>query len=284
MYKIIRKEVLAPTMKLIEVEAPEIAAKVLPGNFIIFRIDEKGERIPLTVADFDRNKGTITLIFQEVGYTTKHLGRLEVGDALLDLVGPLGEHLPVEGYKKVICVGGGSGTALLYPKAKAFHEAGAEVLTITGARTQELLILIDELKAASNELFIATDDGSFGHHGFVTDILQELLEKHKDVDEVVAIGPVPMMKACAELTKKYNVHCVVSLNSIMVDGTGMCGGCRVIVGGETKFTCVDGPAFDGHQVDFDDLMRRLVYYREHEARVQEHHECCGGKGGDCKCH
>lgn len=281
-YKIIRKEVLAPTMKLIEVEAPEIAVKVLPGNFIIFRIDEKGERVPLTVADFDRQKGTITLIFQEVGYTTKHLGRLEVGDQLLDLVGPLGEHLPVEGYKKVICVGGGSGTALLYPKAKAFYEAGTEVLTITGARTEELLFLLDELRAVSSQLFVTTDDGSYGHHGFVTDVLQNLLEEHSDVEEVVAIGPVPMMKACAELTKKYGVRCIVSLNSIMVDGTGMCGGCRVTVGGETKFTCVDGPAFDGHLVDFDDLMRRLVYYREHESQTGEH-ECCQGRGGDCQC-
>lgn len=282
MYKIVRKEVLAPTMKLIEVEAPEIAAKVLPGNFIIFRIDEKGERVPLTVADFDREKGTITLIFQEIGYTTKHLGRLKEGDYLLDLVGPLGEHLPVEGYKKVICVGGGSGTALLYPKVKAFHDAGAEVFTITGARTKELLILLDELDAVSKELFITTDDGSYGHHGFVTDVLKDLLDKHQDVEEVVAIGPVPMMKACAELTKKYGVHCVVSLNSIMVDGTGMCGGCRVIVDGETKFTCVDGPAFDGHKVDFDDLMLRLTYYQEHEKKADKDHECCGG--GDCQCH
>lgn len=278
MFKIVKKRVLAPTIKLIEVEAPEIAAKVLPGNFIIFRIDEKGERVPLTVADFDREKGTITLIFQEVGYSTRQLGTLEEGDVLLDLVGPLGEHLPVEGYKKVICVGGGSGTALLYPKAKAFHQVGAEVLTITGARSKELLILLDELGAASSELFVATDDGSYGHHGFVTQILKELLEKHKDVDEVVAIGPVPMMKACANLTKEYGVHCVVSLNAIMVDGTGMCGGCRVTVGGETKFTCVDGPAFDGHLVDFDDLMRRLNYYKDHEGRA---HECCSG--GDCKC-
>ncbi|AZR73523.1 ferredoxin-NADP reductase [Anoxybacter fermentans] len=281
MYRIIRKKVLAPTMKLIEVEAPDIAAKVLPGNFVILRIDEKGERIPLTVADYDRKKGTITLIFQEVGYTTKHLGRLEEGDALLDLVGPLGEHMQIEGYKKVICVGGGSGTALLYPKTKAFYEAGAKVLTITGARTKELLILLDELDAVSDELYVTTDDGSYGHHGFVTDILKELLDKHDDVDLVVAIGPVPMMKACAELTREYGVKCIVSLNAIMVDGTGMCGGCRVIVGGETKFTCVDGPAFDGHLVDFDDLMRRLSYYKKHEEEVLSN-ECCSG--GECKCH
>lgn len=281
MYKILKKRVLAPTMKLIELEAPDIAAKVLPGNFIIFRIDEEGERVPLTVADFDREKGTITLIFQEVGHTTRHLGRLEEGDALLDLVGPLGEHLPVEGYKKVVCVGGGSGTALLYPKVKAFHETGAEVLTITGARTEELLILLDELKEASDQLHVATDDGSYGHHGFVTDILKKLLEEHQDIEEVVAIGPVPMMKACADLTKEYGVKCIVSLNSIMVDGTGMCGGCRVTIGGETKFTCVDGPAFDGHLVDFDDLMRRLAFYRDHEEEVHEH-ECCSG--GECKCH
>lgn len=280
MYKIIQKRVLAPTIKLIEVVAPEIAARVMAGNFIILRIDERGERIPLTVADYDRAKGTITLIFQEVGHTTRHLGTLEEGDALLDLVGPLGEHLPVEGYKKVICVGGGSGTALLYPKCKAFHQAGAEVLTITGARSKELLILLDELRAVSKELHVATDDGSYGHHGFVTDILRKLLQENGDVDEVVAIGPVPMMKACANLTKEFGVRCIVSLNSIMVDGTGMCGGCRVSVGGETRFTCVDGPAFDGHLVDFDDLMRRLNYYREHEARAHEH-QCSAG--GECKC-
>ncbi len=185
----------------------------------------------------------------------------------------------------MVCIGGGSGTALLYPKVKAFHEAGADVKTITGARTKELLILQDELNAVSNELYLTTDDGSFGHHGFVTDVLKKLLEEHKDVDLVVAIGPVPMMKACANMSKEYDVNCIVSLNAIMVDGTGMCGGCRVTVGGETKFTCVDGPAFDGHLVDFDDLMRRLSYYHEHEKDVHDHdddHECCSN-GGECRC-
>lgn len=279
MFEILEKEVLAPTMKRIVVEAPEIARKAQPGNFIILRVDEKGERIPLTIADYDREKGTITLIFQEVGFTTKHLGTLEAGDRILDLVGPLGQPMQLEGYQKAVCIGGGSGTALLYPKTKALYEEGTYVITITGARTEELLILEKELAEVSNELYLATDDGSKGHHGFVTDVLQEVLAKNDDVDLIIAIGPVPMMKAVSEITRGSGIKTIVSLNSIMVDGTGMCGGCRVTVGGETKFTCVDGPAFDGHQVDFDELMRRLNYYREQEEEVMHHHA-----GGECKCH
>ena len=266
MYKIIEKEILAPGIKRIRVEAPLIARKTHPGNFIILRIGELDERIPLTVADYERDKGTITLIFQEIGYTTKKLGTLEVGDSIQDLVGPLGKHLDIRGYKKVICLGGGSGTALLYPKVKAFHENGAEVLTITGARNKELVILEKELRTVSDKLFITTDDGSYGYHGFVTDILQDLLKEHSDIDLVVAIGPVPMMKAVSNITP-IDIKTIVSLNALMVDGTGMCGGCRVTVGRETKFTCIDGPAFDGHQVDFDEIMNRQSYYHEEEDHV-----------------
>ncbi|ACL69403.1 sulfide/dihydroorotate dehydrogenase-like FAD/NAD-binding protein [Halothermothrix orenii] len=268
MYKIINKEVLAPTVKKIDVEAPLIAGKTRPGNFIMLRINENGERIPLTVADYDREKGIITIIFQEVGYTTRLLGQLEKGDFIKDIVGPLGQHMDMEGYDKVVCLGGGSGTALLYPKVKGFYEKGAEVIAITGARTKELLILEEELAKISHRLYIATDDGSKGHHGFVTDILAEILEE-EEIDLVVAIGPVPMMKAVSDMTRPYGVKTIVSLNSLMVDGTGMCGGCRVTVGGETKFTCVDGPAFDGHQVDFEELMNRLNFYNEEEKMVNK---------------
>lgn len=268
MYKILEKEVLAPTIKKIKVKAPLIAQKTEPGNFIMLRVNEEGERIPLTVADYDREEGVVTIIFQEVGYTTKLMGSLEPGDYIQDIVGPLGQHLELDGYKKVVCLGGGSGTALLYPKVKGFYEAGAEVIAITGARTKELIILEDELTEVSDKLYIATDDGSYGHHGFVTDILKDVLEK-EEIDLVVAIGPVPMMKAVADMTRPEGIKTIVSLNSLMVDGTGMCGGCRVSVGGETKFTCVDGPAFDGHEVDFDELMNRLGFYQEEEKLVQE---------------
>ncbi|MTI60829.1 MAG: sulfide/dihydroorotate dehydrogenase-like FAD/NAD-binding protein [Firmicutes bacterium] len=269
MFKILEKEVLAKGIKRIKVKAPMIANKTKAGNFIILRIDEKGERIPLTVADYDRETGIISIIFQEVGYTTKQLGSLEIGEHIKDIVGPLGKHIELEGYKKVVCLGGGSGTALLYPKVKAFYNKGSEVIAITGARTKDLIILEDELAEISNKLYIATDDGSYGHHGFVTDILKDILEEDQEIDLVVAIGPVPMMKAVADMTAAYGVETIVSLNSLMVDGTGMCGGCRVTVGGETKFTCVDGPAFDGHQVDFDELINRLSFYKDEE----EVHQC-----------
>lgn len=267
MYQILDKEVLAPTIKKLKVKAPLIARKTKPGNFIILRVDEKGERIPLTVADHNRKNGIITIIFQEVGYSTKLLGNMEQGDYIQDIVGPLGHHIDMEGYKKVILLGGGSGTALLYPKVKGFYEDGAEVISITGARTKNLIILEDELNQYSNQVYIATDDGSYGHHGFVTDILKDLLEKEEDVDLVMAIGPVPMMKAVADLTKDYNIKTIVSLNTIMVDGTGMCGACRVTVAGERKFACVDGPSFDAHQVDFEELMNRLNFYQKEENLV-----------------
>ena len=269
MYEIIAKEKLAPTIKKIKVKAPLIAEKTQPGNFIILRVDEKGERIPLTVADYDREEGIVTIIFQEVGYSTKLLGKMESGDHIKDIVGPLGHHIELEGYEKVVLLGGGSGTALLYPKVKGFYEQGAEVISITGARTKELIILEDELNEFSDRLYIATDDGSYGHHGFVTEILKDLLEEEDDIDLVIAIGPVPMMKAVADMTEEYGIKTIVSLNSIMVDGTGMCGACRITVGGETKFTCVDGPSFDAHEVDFKELMNRLNFYKDEEDIIED---------------
>ena len=269
MYEILEKEVLAPTIKKLKVKAPMIAEKTKPGNFIILRVDEKGERIPLTVADYERETGVISIIFQEVGYSTKLLGKMDKGDHIQDIVGPLGHHIDLDGYEKVVLLGGGSGTALLYPKVRGFYEQGAEVISITGARTKNLIILEEELEKYSDRLFIATDDGSYGHHGYVTDILKDLMEKEDDIDLVVAIGPVPMMKAVADMTKEYGIKTIVSLNTIMVDGTGMCGACRVTVGGERKFTCVDGPAFDAHQVDFEELMNRLNFYQNEEDLVHD---------------
>ncbi|MFP4020312.1 MAG: sulfide/dihydroorotate dehydrogenase-like FAD/NAD-binding protein, partial [Halanaerobium sp.] len=223
MYEILAKEVLAPTIKKLKVKAPLIAKKTQPGNFIILRVDEKGERIPLTVADYERDTGIISIIFQEVGYSTKLLGKMDKGDQIQDIVGPLGHHIDLEGYQKVVLLGGGSGTALLYPKVRGFYEQGAEVISITGARTKNLIILEEELEQYSDRLYIATDDGSYGHHGFVTEILKDILEKEDDIDLVIAIGPVPMMKAVADMTEDYGIKTIVSLNSIMVDGTGMCG-------------------------------------------------------------
>lgn len=269
MYEVLAKEKLAPTIKKLTVKAPLIAEKTQPGNFIILRVDEKGERIPLTVADYDREKGSITIIFQEVGYSTKLLGKMEKGDQIRDIVGPLGHHIDMEGYEKVVLLGGGTGTALLYPKVKGFYEMGAEVISITGARTKNLIILEDDLRKFSDKLYIATDDGSYGHHGFVTDILKDLLEEETGIDLVVAIGPVPMMKAVADMTEEYGIETIVSLNAIMVDGTGMCGACRITVGGETKFTCVDGPSFDAHQVDFAELMNRLNFYTNEEEEIKD---------------
>jgi ferredoxin--NADP+ reductase len=267
MYKVLKKEKLVPTITRLKIMAPLIAEKTKPGNFIILRVDEKGERVPLTIADYDREEGSITIIFQEVGYSTKKLGKLEVGDCIKDLVGPLGHHIDMEDCKKVVLLGGGTGTALLYPKVKGFYEQGAEVISITGARTKNLIILEDELNEYSDKLYIATDDGSYGIHGFVTEILKDVLKDEKDIDLVVAIGPVPMMKAVADMTEEYGIETIVSLNAIMVDGTGMCGACRVTVGGETKFTCVDGPSFDAHQVDFEELMNRLNFYQNEEEDV-----------------
>jgi ferredoxin--NADP+ reductase len=270
---------MSPVIKLMEIEAPEVAAKARAGQFIILRIDEEGERIPLTIADFDRSRGTITTIFQEVGYTTRRLGTMEAGDALADFVGPLGQPSEIENYGRVVCVGGGVGVAPVYPIARALKEAGNEVISIIGARTKELLIWEEKMRAVSSELLVATDDGSYGHHGFVTDLLKQVLEERGNVARVWGIGPVVMMRAVAETTRPFGVPTIVSMNPIMVDGTGMCGACRVSVGGETKFACVDGPEFDGHQVDWQLALRRMNMYREEEERIIKFHE-----GGGCGCH
>lgn len=280
MFKIVRKEELNPTVKLFEVEAPYVARKAEPGQFIILRVNESGERIPLTVADYDRQKGTITIIFQEVGKSTKLLGTLEEGDELLDFAGPLGVASHLGGYKKAAVIGGGLGTAIAYPQAKKLHSLGTEVDVITGFRNSSLILLEDELKAASTRLFIATDDGSNGNKGFVTDILKKLIEEGNKYDLVIAIGPLIMMKMVALLTKQYGIKTLVSMNPVMIDGTGMCGGCRVTVGGKTKFACVDGPDFDGHEVDFDEAMRRQAMYKSHEKKSMEDHICRMGLGGE----
>ncbi|AIF49840.1 MULTISPECIES: sulfide/dihydroorotate dehydrogenase-like FAD/NAD-binding protein [unclassified Pelosinus] len=280
MYKIIVKQQIAPSVQLYEVEAPLIAKKAKPGQFVILRINEDGERIPLTIADFNREKGTITLIFQEVGASTVELGLLNEGDFLLDLVGPLGKATHIEKIGTVVCVGGGIGIAPVYPIARGMKEAGNEVISIIGARSEDILIYEQEMAAISDELIITTDDGSKGLKALVTQPLKELLDSDKTISLVVAIGPVIMMKFVAETTRPYGVPTVVSLNPIMVDGTGMCGGCRVSVGNENKFACVDGPEFDGHKVDFDILMARQRMYKPHEKQHSEH---VAGKGG-CKCH
>ena len=269
MYKIVRKECLNPTVTLMEVEAPLIAKKAEPGQFIILRVDEDGERIPLTVADFDREKGTVTIIFQIVGATTMKLNHLEEGDSIHDFVGPLGVASHTEGLKKVAVIGGGVGCAIAYPIAKKLHQQGAEVHSIVGFRNKDLVILEDEFKAASSKFVMMTDDGSYGEKGLVTDALKKLLDSGETYDEVIAIGPLIMMKFVCKLTKEYGVKTVVSMNPIMIDGTGMCGGCRLTVGGKTKFACVDGPDFDGHEVDFDEAMSRSSMYREFERHAYE---------------
>jgi len=273
MYKIVRKEVLNPSVCLMEIEAPYVAKKAEPGQFIILRTDENGERIPLTIADYDRIKGTVTIIFQIVGKTTKVLSEMEEGDSLLDFVGPLGVASHFDNVKKVVVIGGGLGTAIAYPQAKKLHSMGVEVDSIIGFRNSELIILEDEMAKVSDRLFIATEDGSKGYKGFVTNVLQKLIDEGNKYDLVIAIGPLIMMKVVSELTKKYGIKTVVSMNPVMVDGTGMCGGCRVTVGGKTKFACVDGPDFDGHEVDFDEAIRRQRMYKDEEQRSIEKHEC-----------
>ena len=273
MYKIVRKKELNSAVTLMEIEAPYVAKKAKAGQFIIFRIDDKGERVPLTIAGYDREKGTVTIIFQKVGFSTNALGALNEGDYIHDFVGPLGRPTDVEGKKRVCVVGGGVGCAIALPAAKAFLEAGAIVDVIIGFRSKDIVILEEEFKKASTNLYLMTDDGSYGEKGFGTVKLQQLLESGIQYDEVLAIGPVPMMKFVCKTTEPFGVHTMVSLNPIMVDGTGMCGGCRVTVGGETKFACVDGPEFDGHQVDFAELMSRNVTYRDREAEVAEGHVC-----------
>jgi len=261
MFEILEKERIGPGVNRAVISAPEIARAHKPGQFIILRTHENGERIPLTVADKDAEKGTITLVWQEVGVTTYYFGTMCVGDKLKDLCGPLGKPTHLEKFGTVVGVGGGIGVAPLYPITKGMHEAGNHVITIVGARTEGLLIMTEDMRKASDELLIATDDGSFGIHGFVTQVVQGLIDKGTKIDLCVAIGPVPMMRAMVKVTKAANIPTVVSLNPIMVDGTGMCGACRVEVGGKTMFGCVDGPEFDGHQVDFDLLMKRLGMYK-----------------------
>ncbi|HWQ58036.1 MAG TPA: sulfide/dihydroorotate dehydrogenase-like FAD/NAD-binding protein [Clostridia bacterium] len=273
MYRILKKRVLSPNVKLMVIDAPHVAKKALAGQFIMLRIDEDGERIPLTIADYDRSTGEVTIMFQEVGKTTKQLGLMNEGDALADFVGPLGVASHFEGVKRAAVIGGGLGTAIAYPQAKALKEHGAHVDMIVGFRNKELIMLEDEFASVSDRLFVTTDDGSNGKKGFVSDVLRTLLEAGETYDLVVAIGPVMMMKVVSDMTRPYNIHTVVSMNSIMVDGTGMCGCCRVTVGGETKFACVDGPDFDGHLVDFDEAMRRGAMYRKEEAESLERHVC-----------
>lgn len=279
MFPIVKKRVLNETVTLMEIEAPLVARKALPGQFIIFRIDEEGERIPLTIAGYDREKGTVTIIFQKVGYTTMKLDTLNEGDALLDFVGPLGEPSHTEGVKRAAVIGGGLGVAIAYPQAKALHEAGCEVDLIVGFRNEHLIILKDELAAACTDLTIMTDDGSNGNKGFVTQALQAKLDAGKVYDEVIAIGPLPMMKAVCDLTKPKDIKNIVSMNPIMIDGTGMCGGCRVTVGGVTKFACVDGPDFDGHQVDWAEAISRSRMFRPEEQRAMEKLHKCRLTGG-----
>ena len=269
MFKIVKKEHLNPTVAKMVIEAPLIAKKAEPGQFIIFRAKEDSERIPLTVADYDREAGTVTIIYQIVGAGTMELDTLEEGDCLHDFVGPLGTPSHVEGLKKVAVVGGGVGCAIAYPVAKKLHELGAEVHSVVGFRNKDLVILEDEFNAVSDKVCMMTDDGSYGEKGVVTVALEKLINDGNQYDEVIAIGPLIMMKFVCQLTKKYNIKTVVSMNPIMIDGTGMCGGCRLTVGGETKFACVDGPDFDGHLVDFDEAMHRGTMYKDFELHARE---------------
>ena len=269
MYRIVKKRVLNPTVSLMEIEAPAVARKAEPGQFIILRVDEEGERIPLTIADFDRERGTVTIIYQVVGATTEKLNHRSEGDFLQDFVGPLGRATETEGLKRVAVVGGGVGTAIAYPVAKKLHDVGCCVDLIVGFRSRDLVILEDEFKAASTQLIIGTDDGSYGKKALVTDLLREQIEAGAKYDRVIAIGPVVMMKFVCQLTREYNIPTVVSMNPIMIDGTGMCGGCRLTVAGETKFACVDGPEFDGHKVDFDEAMARSAMYKDFERHAHE---------------
>ncbi len=271
-YKILEKEEIAPSVHRMIIDAPDVAKAAKAGQFIILRIDERGERVPLTIADFERETGKVAIIFQEMGKTTKQLAKLSAGDSLEDFVGPLGTPADVRKLGTVILVGGGVGVAPIYPQAKAYRSAGNKVISIIGARNKDLLLLEEEMRKASSELYIATDDGSKGHHGFVTDIMKKILDSGEKVARVVIVGPPIMMKVGAGVASPYDVEIIVSLNSIMVDGTGMCGGCRVTVDGETKFTCVDGPEFDARKVDFVQLMNRLAMYRGEEANAVEKYE------------
>ena len=269
MYKILKKKELNPTVTLMEVEAPRVARKAEPGQFIILRTDSEGERIPLTIADYDREKGSITIIFQIVGATTEKLNHMNEGDCLADFVGPLGRATHTDGLKKVCVVGGGVGCAIAYPVAKKLHTLGCEVHTITGFRTKDLVILEEEFSKVSDKMLLMTDDGSAGNKGLVTEALKSLIEGGEEYDEVITIGPLVMMKFVCNLTKEYGIKTVASMNPIMIDGTGMCGGCRLSVGGKTVFACVDGPEFDGHLIDFDEAMARSDMYRGFERKKHE---------------
>ncbi len=269
MYKILEKKALNPTVTLMRIDAPLVARKAEPGQFIILRVDEDGERIPLTVADYDREGGSVTIIFQIVGATTAKLNHLNEGEYIHDFVGPLGRATHTEGLRKVAVVGGGVGCAIAFPVAKKLHEQGCEVHAVVGFRTKDLVILEDEFAAHTNRLVRMSDDGSWGEKGLVTDALRKLIESGEHYDEVITIGPLPMMKFVCKLTKEFGVKTVASMNPIMIDGTGMCGGCRLTVGGKTRFACVDGPEFDGHEIDFDEAMARGATYRDFERHAYE---------------
>ena len=277
MYKIVEKKMLSESVVRMDVQAPEIARKRKAGQFIILKVDEKGERIPLTIVDSDVAKGTVTIIFQIVGKTTATLAAMNVGEFIQDFQGPLGNPTEIENYGHAVCIGGGVGVGVVYPLAVALKKAGNRVTSIIGSRTKDLLILEEEMAKTSDRLIVATDDGSYGFHGFVSAVLQKMIDEGEKIDHVFTIGPVPMMKVICNVTKPHNIPTTVSLNSIMVDATGMCGACRVSVGGKTKFTCVDGPEFDGHKVDFDLLSSRLKMYCDMEKQAYELHRCgCDG--------
>jgi len=280
MATIVTKRQLNPVVSLMELDCPPIAAKAQPGQFVMVRPDEKGERIPLTIADYDRVKGTVTIMYQTVGLTTQKLDALQEGENLLDIVGPLGNPTETEGVKRAVVIGGGVGCAIAFPQAKALYNAGIPVDVIAGFRNKDIVMLEEEFKANSTNLYIMTDDGSYAEKGFVTAKLEELLKNGEQYDLAIAIGPVPMMRAVANVTKPYGLKTIVSLNPIMVDGTGMCGGCRVTVGGQIKFACVDGPDFDGHEVDYDELMIRNAVYRQQENAAKERHACNMDKMAD----
>ncbi len=278
MYRIVDKKIINSFVTQMEIEAPLVARKAEPGQFIILRVDENGERIPLTIADFNREKGTVTIIFQVVGATTEKLNELEINDSILDFVGPLGNPTELEDIKKAAVVGGGVGCAIAYPIAKKLHILGAEVHSVIGFRNKELIILEEEFTNVSNSISIMTDDGSNQNKGLVTDALKELIENGNSYDVVFVIGPLIMMKFVCELTKKYNIKTIVSMNPIMIDGTGMCGGCRLTVGGKTRFACIDGPDFDGHLIDFDEAIERSSMYKDFEKNKREEN-CNLLKGG-----
>lgn len=269
MNKVLSIKQLAPNVKEYVIDAPMVARRAKPGQFIILRVNEQGERVPFTIADYDREKGTITILVQEVGYTTMLLGQIKEGEYISDFAGPLGNATDLDKFDKVVLVGGGIGTAVIYPQSKYLASIDKRADVIVGARTKELVMYEDEFKKTAKNLYILTDDGSYGEQGFVTSKLKTLLDGGEKYDAVFAVGPMAMMRAVANLTKEYGVHTIVSMNSIMVDGTGMCGGCRITVGGEIKYACVDGPEFDGHLVDFDEAMNRLTYYKE----IEQEHKC-----------